>query len=109
MANDKIFTKRLADGTILMGTVSGGVAPVQLDMTTYVSAWLEPDWQTWPLNIRETIKRALDAAEREHQMGFTIQEARCEPDWDAPGSVEGAPPLRYSLHVVALSHLPVQH
>jgi hypothetical protein len=104
----KVFTKRLADGTILMGTVGGGVAPVQLDMVVPVTAWLSPEWETWPQHIREPIKRALDVAERENQMGFQIVEARCEPDWDVPGTVEGHP-SRYTLHVVALSHIPVQH
>lgn len=105
---NKIFTRRLDDGTIIMGTASGGAAPVQLDMTTYVSGWLPPDWNTWPPRTLDVIKRALDTAEREHRMGFTIQEARCEPDWDVPGTVEGYP-SRYTLHVVALSHVPVQH
>lgn len=102
----RIFTKRLDDGTILMGEVGPGVAPLQVDMSTYVSGWLAPDWRTWPPNIIEPIKRALDRAERENQVGFTIQEARCEPDWDVPGTVEGHP-SRYTLHVVALSDVPV--
>jgi hypothetical protein len=104
----KIFTRRLDDGTIIIGEVSSGAAPIQVDAVLYVSAWLPPDWRTWPMALQDKVKRALDAAEREHKVGFQVVETRCEPDWDAPGTVEGHP-HRYVMHIVALSALPMAH